>query len=98
MAATRRGVATRPSRDGSSPMAVSNSATNVSTRSTSTLTGCSLDGDRTFVDAHVGEIPVALGHVESVAHHEIGRDLESHVAQIEFRRLPAFLHQQGAHL
>ena len=45
----------------------------------------------------MGELAVALAHVEAVAHYEVGRDLEAHVAQVEVFVLAALAHQQGAH-
>lgn len=35
-----------------------------------------------LVLADVGELAVALAHVEAIAHYEVGRDLEAHVAQV----------------
>src|ERR1019366_3253413 len=44
------------------------------------------------------QVPVPLRHVEPVADHEVGRDGEAHVPQVEGRPLLALLHQEGAHL
>ena len=97
MAATRSGVATSPSRAGSSPMAVSSSVTAARTRSVSTLIGpSSLQRSRVVVDA--GEVAVALGDVEPVAHDELGRDGEADVAQVEVDALLALLDQERADL
>ena len=93
MAATRRGVATSPSRSGSSPMALSS------------LGHGGLDP--LDVDAHVisslvamdtGQVAVALVDVEAVAHDEVGRDGEADVAQVELHPLLALLDQERAHL
>src|ERR1022692_4463112 len=112
MAATRTGVFTRPSRGGSSPMALRSSATAARTRSTSTAMvassvlvlvarGAVVDGSvpvRPDIPMHAPQIPVPLRHIEPVAHHEVGRDGEADVAQVELDPLLPFLDQEGAHL
>src|ERR1035441_9066929 len=103
MAATRTGVFTRPSRSGSSPMALRSSDTAARTRSTSTAMvassflslvsvlvpdagGAMAEGSvpvRPDIPVHAPQIPVPLGHIEPVAHHEVGRDGEADVAEVE---------------
>src|SRR5579872_5664094 len=96
MRATRSGVASRPSRRGSSPIASSSSATRRSTRWVSTLT--SVDGDGPLVDPDVGQVAVPLGHVQPVAHHEVRGNAEADVTEVELRPQAALFHEQGAHL
>src|SRR5580658_6805859 len=97
MEATRDGVASRPSRSGSSPMATSSSCTAARTRSTSTLTDL-----RSLIRALVAvdgvEVAVALGHIEAVAHDELGWNGEADVLEVELDPLLALLDQEGADL
>src|SRR5580700_7439218 len=113
MAATRTGVFTSPSRSGSSPMALRSSDTAACTLSTSTamvassLPGLSGAGGaraegsvpvRPDIPVHAPKIAVPLSHIEPVAHHEVGRDGEADVAQVELDALLPLLDQEGAYL
>src|SRR6516165_3076863 len=101
MAATRSGVASRPSRSGFSPMADRSSCTALRTRSTSTLTGrppCRRSLVGPLVAVHAAQVAEALADIEPVADHEVGRDGEADVAQIELDPLLALLDQQRADL
>src|SRR5271166_2150396 len=84
--ATRPGVFCRPSRVGSSPIADRISRTARSIRSLSTLTVRSPPRPRLYDRAGVpvdrGQVAVPLPHVEAVADHEFGRDVETDVAQV----------------
>ena len=53
---------------------------------------------RSLVAVDAAQVPVALGHVEAVADHELGRDGEADVAQVEVDPLLALLDQQRADL
>src|ERR1700682_4820089 len=100
MAATRRGVPSSPSRWRSSPMASSSSPMSRSTRGRSTDTGISrsVDGDGALVDPDVGNVAIALGDIEAVPHHEVRRDVEPDVAQVQLGALAAFFDEKRAHL
>ena len=62
------------------------------------------DGSRTGVahsplyDGDVGQVAVALGDVEPVADHEVGRDAEPDVAQVRVALLQALTQQQRTDL
>src|SRR5580704_4053109 len=106
MAATRSGVARRPSRSGSSPMASRSSWTAFLTRSMSTLMAGTLwtvtvwtgrtSLVRSLVAVDAPEVAVALGDVQPVAHDEVARDGEADVAQGDLDALLALLDEQGA--
>ena len=49
------------------------------------------------VDVEVSQVPEALGDIEPVAHHEIRRDAEPYVPEVEIGSLTTFLHEQGTH-
>ena len=97
-AATRRG--SRPARRGrgSSPMAASTSMMAFSTRSVSTLmAGLSALG-RFGIGVDGRQVAQALVHVEAVAHHEVGGDVEPDIAEIDRRSLLTVLDQERTDL
>src|SRR4051794_1712382 len=55
-------------------------------------------GRSALPEADLGQVPVALVHVEPVAHDEVRRDVEADVAQVWVLALEAVLHQQRADL